>query len=68
VIPDGPDPRAEEFEPDREPVVIATHGETFSVLRKRILRGSVWVFGGKVVTIALAIVMNAMLARLLTPN
>jgi len=68
VIDGGPDPRAEEFEPDREPAVIATHGETFSVLRKRILRGSVWVFGGKVVTIVLAIVMNAMLARLLTPN
>jgi O-antigen/teichoic acid export membrane protein len=68
VIPDGPDPRAEEFEPDREPVVIATHDEPFSVLRRRILRGSIWVFGGKVVTIVLAIVMNAMLARLLTPN
>jgi O-antigen/teichoic acid export membrane protein len=57
-----------EFEPDREPAVVGTQGETFAVLRKRILRGSVWVFGGKVVTIVLAIVMNAMLARLLTPN
>jgi O-antigen/teichoic acid export membrane protein len=48
--------------------VIATQGEAFSSLRRRILRGSAWVMGGKVATIALGVAINSMLARLLTPN
>ncbi len=39
---------------------------TFSSLRRRLLRGSAWVFLGRVVTIGLGLVINVLLARLLT--
>jgi O-antigen/teichoic acid export membrane protein len=61
-------PESAEYEPDREPVVIATHGESFAALRRRILRGSAWVFAGKILTILVGLAINVMLARLLTPN
>lgn len=51
-----------------EPAVILTHGESFGALRRRILRGSVWVFGGKIAAIVLGIAINSMLARLLSPE
>jgi O-antigen/teichoic acid export membrane protein len=37
-------------------------------LRRRLLRGSTWVFAGKLITIPLGFVTNALLARLLTPT
>jgi O-antigen/teichoic acid export membrane protein len=51
-------------EPGPEP------GPALSMLsvRRRLLRGSSWVLAGKVVTIPLGFVMNALLARLLTPS
>jgi O-antigen/teichoic acid export membrane protein len=67
VIPDEHDAPAE-YEPDREPAVLTTHGEAFSALRRRILLGSAWVLGGKIATIVLSVLMNAMMARLLTPD
>ena len=48
--------------------VIATRGEAFGTLRRRILRGSAWVMGGKIATIALGVAINSMLARLLDPD
>ncbi|MBA3690705.1 MAG: oligosaccharide flippase family protein [Actinobacteria bacterium] len=44
----------------------ATGAITFGSLRRRLLRGSAWVFLGRVVTIGLGLVMNVLLARLLT--
>ena len=41
-------------------------GITFSSLRRRLLRGSAWVFLSRVVTIGLGLVINVPLARLLT--
>lgn len=41
-------------------------GISFSSLRRRLLRGSAWVFLGRVVTIGLGLVINVLLARLLT--
>lgn len=40
---------------------------TFAALRRRVLRGSAWVFGGRVVTTILGLVINILLARMLTP-
>lgn len=37
-------------------------------VRRRLLRGSSWVLAGKVITLPLGFVMNALLARLLTPS
>ena len=37
-------------------------------VRRRLLRGSGWVLAGKVITIPLGFVINALLARLLTPS
>ncbi len=48
--------------------VIVTRGEAFASLRRRILRGSAWVMGGKIATIALGVAINSMLARLLSPE
>jgi O-antigen/teichoic acid export membrane protein len=44
--------------------------DAFSVtsVRSRVLRGSSWVFAGKLITIPLGFVTNALLARLLTPT
>lgn len=44
--------------------------DAFSVtsVRRRVLRGSSWVFAGKLITIPLGFVTNALLARLLTPT
>jgi O-antigen/teichoic acid export membrane protein len=39
---------------------------TLVSIRRRLLRGSFWVFAGKIVTIPLGFVMSAVLARLLT--
>jgi O-antigen/teichoic acid export membrane protein len=41
---------------------------TLVSVRRRLLRGSFWVFAGKIVTIPLGFVMSAVLARLLTPT
>jgi O-antigen/teichoic acid export membrane protein len=41
---------------------------TLVSVRRRLLRGSTWVFAGKLITIPLGFVMNAFLARLLTPS
>jgi O-antigen/teichoic acid export membrane protein len=43
-----------------------TAGLTFGSLRRRLLRGSAWVFLGRVVTIGLGLIINVLLARLLT--
>jgi O-antigen/teichoic acid export membrane protein len=37
-------------------------------VRRRLLRGSSWVLVGRIVTIVLGVVINALLARLLTPD
>ncbi len=41
-------------------------GLTFGSLRRRLLRGSAWVLGGRVITIVLGLVINVLLAHLLT--
>ncbi len=51
-----------------EPVSVATAGEAFSSLRRRILRGSAWVMAGKVTVILLGVGIASMLARILNPE
>lgn len=46
----------------------APTGDGFGALRRRMLRGSAWVMGGKAATIVLGVVINAILARLLEPE
>lgn len=41
---------------------------TLGSIRRRLLRGSAWVLGGKVLTIFLGLVINMLLARLLDPE
>jgi O-antigen/teichoic acid export membrane protein len=62
------DPIGEAIGEALEEGTIATRGEAFATLRRRILRGSAWVMGGKVATIVLGVAINSALARLLTPN
>ena len=41
---------------------------SFAALRSRVLRGSTWVLGGRIVTTVLGFVINVFLARILTPG
>jgi O-antigen/teichoic acid export membrane protein len=41
---------------------------TLVSVRRRLLRGSTWVLGGKLISIPLGFVINALIARLLTPS
>ena len=43
-------------------------GVTLTSVRHRLLRGSAWVFGAKIGTIILGLVLNVLLARLLPPG
>jgi O-antigen/teichoic acid export membrane protein len=43
-------------------------GIPMSILRRRLLSGSAWAFGGRVVTALAVLTVNALLARLLTPQ
>ena len=43
-------------------------GLTLESVKRKLLRGSAWVTGGRMLSIALGIALNALLARILTPT
>jgi O-antigen/teichoic acid export membrane protein len=58
----------EEASAEIEAAVLTTRGEAFDALRRRILKGSAWVFGGKIATILIGVAINSLLAHLLAPE